>query len=116
MGNRMNYFVLNIKGVILKRILWELFHPSSQYWDEIFQPCSRYWDEIFTPKFQIMDNGMNYFVLNIKEVIFKRIFGELFQPFNYTGIKYYLASKKKTMDTGRKYFLQSFIEEFVLDC
>ena len=57
----MNYFVLNIKVVILKNIFWELFNPCSQYWNEIFYPCSWYWDEIFPPKFQIMDNRMNYF-------------------------------------------------------
>ena len=94
MGNGMNCFVLNIKAVIGKRILWESFHPSSQYWDEIFHPCSWYWFEIFSPKFQIMVNGMNYFVLNIKEIILKRIFWELFHPFSYTGMKYYLGGKK----------------------
>ena len=38
---------------------------------------------------------------------FKRIFGELYWD------KILPSKQEKTMDTGRKYFLQSFIEEFV---
>ena len=115
MGNGMNYFVLNIKAVIPKRILWELFHPSSQYWDEIFP-------------LKFMDNGMNYFVLNIKVVIFKGIFWKLFNPCNqywneifHPCSRYWdeifppklLPIKQKTTDIGRKYFLSSFKEEFI---